>query len=142
MCNTGQLAEQLHGVACVPLKKYRLEEVKKFQAILPNYKIYVLSKDHFNGIIYDVIDGGVPIYPYYHDEHFDVITKITGFLNRSYLCETCKKGYPKDKHVCNNPCIYCHRLHSEEVENWQFCDQYSRHFKNDTCFQMHLNKWW
>lgn len=85
------MAEQLHQKAGVPPQKCGIEEVKKFQAVLPQYQIHVLSKDHFNGIIYDGVEGGVPIYLYFHDEHFDVITKMTGFLNRSYFCETCKK---------------------------------------------------
>lgn len=119
-----QMAEQLHQRAGVPLLKCGLEEVKKFQTVLSDYQIYVLSKEHFNGIIYDGVEGGVPIYLYYHDEHYDVITKMTGFLNRSYFCDTCKKGYSnKENHVCNNPCVYCHKLHSEEDENWKFCDK-------------------
>ncbi|WAR09982.1 ZN358-like protein [Mya arenaria] len=133
------LAIELHRKANVPLKKCGIEEVKKFQAALPNYQIYVLSKDHFNGIIYDGVEGGVPIYLYYHDEHFDVITKMTGFLNRSYFCQQCKKGYDhKEKHVCNNPCIYCHKLHLDEEENWRFCAECNRSFKSELCYQMHL----
>jgi len=85
------LADQLHHKACVALRKCGIEEVKMFQAVLPQYQIHVLSKDHFNGIINDGVEGGVPIYLYCPDEHFDAITKITGFLNRSYFCDTCKK---------------------------------------------------
>lgn len=133
------LAEILHERAGVPLQKCGLEEVKKFQSILPNYQIHVLSKDHFNGIIYEGTEGGIPIFLYYHDEHFDVITKMTGFLNRSYFCQQCKKGYnTKERHVCNNPCVYCHQLHSDEEENWRICDKCNKHFKNDVCYQMHL----
>ncbi|WAR15803.1 hypothetical protein MAR_030397 [Mya arenaria] len=135
----GQLAETLHQKAGVPLQRCGIEEVKKFQAVLPNYQIHVLSKEHFNGIIYDGVEGGEPIYLYYHDQHFDVITKMTGFLNRSYFCESCKKGYSnKEKHYCNNPCVYCHQLHSEEEDKWTFCSKCNRNFKSDVCFKMHL----
>lgn len=65
-----QLAENLHRKAGVPLQKCGIEEVKRFQAALPQYQIHVLSKDSFNGIIYDGVEGGVPIYLYYHDEHY------------------------------------------------------------------------
>lgn len=109
-----QLAVNLHIKVGVPLQKCGLEDVKKFQAVLLNYQIYVLSKDHFNGIVFGGIEGGLPIYLHYHDEHFDVITKITGFLNRSYFCETTKKGYnTKEHHSCNNPCVYCHHIHED-----------------------------
>lgn len=134
-----QLALDLHKRAGEPLKKCGLEEVKQFQTVLSNYQIHVLSKEHFNAIIYEGPEGGVPIYLYYHDEHFDVITKMTGFLNRSYFCETCKKGYSnKERHNCNNPCVYCHQLHTEEEETWRYCDKCNRHFKNDICFRKHL----
>ncbi|WAR14681.1 ZN358-like protein [Mya arenaria] len=135
------LAEQLHVKAGVPLGKCGIEEVKKFQAALPQYQIHVLSKDHFNGIIYDGLEGGVPIFLYYHDGHYDVITKMTGFLNRSYFCQECKKGYDhKERHICNNPCVYCHHIHSEEEGRWKFCAECNRYFINDTCFKMHLLK--
>ena len=135
------LAIELHKKAEVPLQQCGIEEVKKFQIVLPQYQIHVLSKEHFNGIIYEGPVGGVPIYLYYHDRHFDVITKITGFLNRSYFCETCKKGYSnKEKHLCNNPCVYCHQLHINEEETWQYCEKCNRHFKNDTCFRMHMER--
>lgn len=102
--------------------KCSIEDIKKFQDVLPNYQIHVVSKDHINGIIYDGIEGGIPIYLYYQDEHFDVITKMTGFLNRSYFCQQCKKGYDhKEKH----PCVYCHPLHADEEENRRFCDECS-----------------
>ncbi|WAQ98918.1 LOW QUALITY PROTEIN: hypothetical protein MAR_023291 [Mya arenaria] len=84
-------------------------------------------QERFNGIIYEGPEGGVPIYLYYHDEHFDVITKMTGFLNRK-------------RRVCNNPCVYCHQLHTDETEYWRFCDKCNRYFKNGICFQMHLKK--
>jgi len=69
------LAGQLHYKAGVVIRKCGIEEVKKFQAVLPQYQIHVLSKDHFNGIINDGVKGGVPIYLYYHFAHFDAITK-------------------------------------------------------------------
>ena len=133
------MAVQLHQKAGVALQKCGIEEVKRFQAVLPQYQIHVLSKDHFNAIIYEGPEGAVPIYLYYHDEHFDVITKMTGFLNKSYFCSQCKKGYNnKETHTCNNPCVYCHRLHSDQEEKWIFCDKCNRYFKNGTCYQMHL----
>jgi hypothetical protein len=40
----------LHTLAKVPLLKCGIEEIKKFQAVMPEYQIHV-SKEHFNGII-------------------------------------------------------------------------------------------
>ena len=77
----------------MPLKACGLTEVKTFQKAFPDFQIYNLSKEHFNSVIYQGPEGGIPIYLYRHDQHFDVITKVTGFLNRSCFCFQCKKGY-------------------------------------------------
>ncbi|XP_053406272.1 uncharacterized protein LOC128559126 [Mercenaria mercenaria] len=131
-----QLAVDLHQKANIPLQSCGMEEVKKFQNVLPKYQIIVLSKEHFNSIIYEGPEGRIPVYLYLHDGHFDVITKITAFLNRSYFCQLCKKGYnTKETHRCNYPCPYCHHIHEDDSEDWIFCSDCHRSFKNRTCFQ-------
>ena len=136
-----ELALQLHEKAAVPTQICGIEEVKKFQTTLPKYQIHVLSKEHFNGKLYEGPTGGIPIYLYFHDGHFDVITKITGFLNRNYFCQQCKKGYQhKERHSCNNPCHFCHHLHEETQEDWQHCQACNCKFVNGECFLLHLKK--
>ncbi|WAQ94828.1 LOW QUALITY PROTEIN: hypothetical protein MAR_007299 [Mya arenaria] len=133
-----QLALNLHEKAGVPLKRCGIEEIKQFQAVLPNYKIVVLSKNHFNAIIYEGPEDGKPIYLYSHNEHFDVITTVACFLNRSYFCIQCKKGYSnKEQHACNNPCVYCHRLHEDDTTHWEYCSDCNRYFINTACSAMH-----
>ena len=84
----------------MPLEASGLTEVKTFQKIFPDFQIYNLSKENFNSVIYQGPEGGISIYLYLHDQHFDVITKVTGFLNRSYFSFQCKKGYnTKEKKV-------------------------------------------
>ena len=132
------MAIDLHRKADIPLNRCGIEDVKRFQAILPAYQIHVLSKEHFNAIIYEGPNEGIPIYLYFHDGHFDVITKVAGFLNRSYFCLTCKKGYTnKENHSCNNPCVYCHMLHEDKSDDWQYCTHCNRYFQNKTCLDMH-----
>ena len=41
------------------------------------------------------VDKILPIYINCHDNHYGVITKMTGFLNKSYYCHVCKNGYDK-----------------------------------------------
>lgn len=72
-----QLAEELHRKANVPLHRCGIEEVKQFQATLLEYQIHILSKDHFNATVYSGPGGGIPIYLYSHDNHYDVITTMT-----------------------------------------------------------------
>ena len=51
----------------VPLAKCGVEEIKRFQAVMKEYKIHVISKDHFKSIIYECSDAGINIYLYLHD---------------------------------------------------------------------------
>jgi hypothetical protein len=54
----------LHTLAKVPLLKCGIEEIKKFQAVMPEYQIHVVSKEHFNGIIYQGTEAEKKIYLY------------------------------------------------------------------------------
>ena len=51
------LAEELHHEAGVPFQKCGTEEVKRFQLVTKNYQIHVVSKEHFNAIIYAGPEG-------------------------------------------------------------------------------------
>lgn len=137
----GKLAEELHEKVSVPKQTCTIDDVKTFQSVLTDYQIHVLSKEYFNAIIYSGPDGGVPIYLYHHDRHFDVITTMTGFLKRSYYCIECKKGYDhKERHSCNNPCRYCRHLHTDKEEQWKHCDLCNCRFINMECYSLHLKK--
>ena len=103
--------------------------VKTLQTHLLNYQIHVLSKEHFNVIVYQSPEGGVPIYLYSHDGHHDVIAKMPGFLNRNFFCDQCKKSYDhKEWHACNNLCHFCRQLHD------------NRKFINPDCLMQHIKK--
>lgn len=74
------LAKKLHFEANVPLKRCGIEEIKRFQAVLKDYQIHVVSKEHFNAIIYEGPVADKKIYLYLHDDHYDVITTMSGFF--------------------------------------------------------------
>ena len=137
-----ELATNLHKKAGIPLEDCGIEEIKKFQSVLLDYQIHVISKEHFNAIVYRGPEGGIPIYLYHHDNHYDIITKMTGFLNRNFFCDKCKKGYDhKHRHACNNPCHFCRKLHpDDESEAWQYCEICNCKFLNQTCFEKHKTK--
>ena len=158
-----QLAEELHQQAGVQHKRCDLEDVKKFQFVLPDYQIHVISKEAllnlsclrtfefrtplgtsllpFNGIVFKGPEADKKIYLYLHDEHFDVITTMSGFVGRCYYCHKCNKGYDhKEKHACNEPCPFCHRCHDDQSENWHHCKNCNRHFKNKTFYDLHTKQ--
>ena len=92
-----QRALDLHRSANVPLGPCGLDEVDLFQKYLTNYEITILSGDHDDSIIYPPNPGDKqPIYLYLHDKHFDVITKMPGFLSTGYFCHQCRKTYCKN----------------------------------------------
>lgn len=134
-----QLAQELHQLAEVQLSKCDLEDIKKFQLVLPDYQIHVISKEAFNGVVFKGAEADKKIYLNFHDNHFDVITTMSGFLNRSYFCQKCQKGFnTKEKHICNEPCYLCHKCHEDQSEDRLYCSTCNRHFTNTTCFQLHV----
>ena len=53
--------------------------------------------------------GMKEIYLLLQDNHFDLITSITGFLACSYYCHDCDEGYcNKERHYSENVCSECH----------------------------------
>ena len=133
-----ELARKLHEKSGVPIGKCGIEEVKMFQHVLSNYKINILSREHFNGIIYSGPEAENKIYLYFHDNHYDVITSMPAFLSRSYYCISCKKGYDHtEKHKCNNVCHACRKVHKQSSDNWVECDKCHRFFKGQECFELH-----
>ena len=82
-----------------------LEQVKEFQKVIPNYQICVVSKEQFNSLVYMGPMKSKSIYLLYNDHHYDLIVSMAAYLNRSYYCHSCKKGYnDKRNHRCDKSC--------------------------------------
>ena len=74
---------------------------------------------------------------YYHDEHFDVITKDNAFLSHSFYCTKCDRAYKARPHVCETrKCTQCKDFcePSSEVIKCEFC---LRYFKGKDCYDHH-----
>jgi hypothetical protein len=101
-------------------------------------QIHVVSKEHFNSIIYQGPEAVSKIYLYFHDEHYDVITSMPAFLNRSYYCHSCHKGYQhREEHRRNNICSSCHKIHEQSEDDWIYCLECNRYFKGTDCYELH-----
>ena len=133
-----QRAMELHRAANVPFGPCGLDEVKLFQKYLTNYEITILSGDHSDSIIYPPEPSDKqPIYLYLHDKHFDVITKMPGFLSTSYFCQQCRKVYCKTTdHLCPAMCQSC-RTFDCVFEEWIECNECMRMFKSRACYTHH-----
>ena len=137
------MAWDLHDKDGVPLTPCGIEEIKFFQAVLPWYQLVVVSGDHFNSIIHKGPETEKPIYLFYHDAHYDLITSMLAFLGRAYYCLKCEKGYNTEDwrhHSCENKWKCCHHTaytDQEEVGSWIQCVQCQHMFKGPGCFKNH-----
>ncbi|XP_070549411.1 uncharacterized protein [Ptychodera flava] len=72
------------------------EELDKLQAVLPSYRIHVISDETLGSLAYQgKVTAEHNIYLYHHNNHYDVITSMPAFLQRNYYCHHCHKGYQK-----------------------------------------------
>ena len=133
-----QRALDLHRAANVPLDLCGLAEVEMFQKYLTNYEITIVSGDHDNSIIYPPEPGDKqPIYLYFQNKHFDVITKMPGFLSVDYFCHKCRKTYSNvTDHTCPAMCKLC-RSFDCVFEEWVECNECERKFKSRACYDHH-----
>ena len=132
-------AFDLHQAANVPLGPCGLNEVELFQQYLTNYQIIVVSGDHDNSIIYPPQSSGTDEKPtislYLHDNHFDVITKLPGFLCRSYFCFRCHKAYSNTTdHICSSMCRSCRGFGCVLEGEGIVCSECKRLFKSQRCY--------
>ena len=136
-------ALDLHQVANVPLRPCGLNEVEQFQQHLTNYQIIVVSGNHNNAIIYPPRPPANPdpeksIYLYFHANHFDVITSLPGFLNRSYFYHRCHKAYSNTcDHLCDDMCRSCRGIECKLVGSGITSNECNRLFKNQACYDNH-----
>ena len=138
-------ALDLHVAANVPLGPCGIDEVKLFQNYLVNYQIIVVSGAHNNSIIYPSKPPGTDEKPiislYYHNNHFDVITTLPGFLNKSYFCHRCHKAYCcTTDHVCPAMCSSCRGFGCVFEAKGIVCNECDRLFKNQVCYDRHKNE--
>ena len=130
-----QRALELHQAANVPLGPCGLDEVELFQQYFTKYQIIVVSGDHNDSIIYPPKPPGTDekqiISLYFHDKHFDVITTLPGFLNKSYFCHRCHKTYDSTSdHLCGTMCRSCRAFECVLEGDGIVCNECDRLFKN------------
>ena len=137
-------ALDLHQAANVPLGPCGIDEVKLFQNYLTNYQIIIVSGTHNNSIIYPPKPPGTDEKPiislYFHNNHFDVITKLPGFLSKVYFCPRCHKGYnTTTDHLCSAMCRSCRGFGCVLEGEGIVCNECNRLFKSQACYDHHKN---
>jgi hypothetical protein len=122
-----------------PLKECGPQEWRKFQDVLPDYQITVISAEFFNSIVFE--GQGNPAHPliiYHARNHYAVITSMTAFQQRTYYCTGCHKGYSnKAEHRCSQTCPSCRQVPRCVFENWVHCNSCNRYFFSESCLARH-----
>ena len=165
--NTQQLkeAKKLHKEANVPEGLCGLDEVNQFQEFLgpKGFRIIVVEAAR-GGVIFSrqkfenerkTIALVKSVYVDENDKdkaHFDGLYSIPGFMNRSYFCKKCCKGYDHEdsaRHRCQaKNCPACKRNTANDEEGCQdfslwkkpdrSCIRCRREFYGERCFRAHL----
>ena len=135
-------AFELHRAAKVPLGPCGLNEVALFQQHLTDYQIVIISGDHNNSVIHPPPDEATDEKPhltlYLHDNHFDVINSVPGFLGRNYYCFRCLKPYDHTTdHICAAMCRSCRGFGCVWENDGIVCNECKRVFKNQSCYDRH-----
>ena len=147
------MAQDLHRAAGVPEGPCGIPELKKFQTYLstldPPYQLKVLSRQHPFFLIYRGPDAEQKIILLKSDQHFEGCTTITGFVNKSYWCHECDRGFEHNdarQHPCEgttcrscnrnqpNPCPDYDKMRSPDT----ICDQCHLSFYGPQCLAFHL----
>ncbi len=117
-----------------------IPEVKQFQKYLPEYEINIVSMEHGESIIYPEQPTDVKtkrIYLCLHNNHYDVITTMPGFLSRGYFCHKCRKSYDSTvDHLCKTMCKMCRAFDCPFVDP-RDCVECGRMFKSQVCYDRH-----
>ena len=114
-----------------------------FQTVLGDrYNLIIVSRDHFNKVVYTGKLGALKQVVLYHAEsHYHVITKLPGFMGVDYICPSClKSSHSAAAHVCALTCRYCHRAVMCSYNEWRdvhFCDACATSFPTLDCFEAH-----
>ena len=137
----GVYARQLHQAAGVPEGPCGLVELEKFQTYLstldPPYQLKVLSRHHPFFLIFRGPEADHKIIILKSDQHYEGCTTITGFINRSYWCHECDRGFEHND-AANHPCegTTCRACNRNQPTP---CPDYNMYQKPTTvCNQCHL----
>ena len=141
-------AKELHQQAGVVEGPCGMEEFPKFQEALgPQYQLVVMTRMHPFFPIYIGPDAPNKIRLLKANEHFDGCTSFSAFLDRSYYCLNCKKGFntnDKAHHPCKGKrCSACARFNCPDyvpgTQPEMHCQQCNTKFFGPSCKEHHFD---
>lgn len=148
-------AKELHRLAGVSEGPCGLVELRKFQEVLPDYQIKVMSVDKPHMITFKGPENHKKIMLVHVDDHYHGCNSFSGFLERTYFCHDCDKGFKTDDYI-HHPCkkIWCRGCKRNTCTDWQTlkavtpfgeipkprgsCPNCNRHFYGEECYLGHF----
>jgi G:T-mismatch repair DNA endonuclease (very short patch repair protein) len=135
------LAEQLMrragivvGTECGP------NEWALLQSVLGgNYALVIVSREHFNTIVYyGNPDAEKRLCLYLAESHYHVITSLPAFFGTGYICPHCLgKSGSISLHLCDKTCRFC-RIKGVCTERVRmYCEQCNMYYPNEDCMNRH-----
>ena len=114
-----QQAQELHQQAGVAEGPCGLPELHQFQQALgPSYQLLVMLRIKPFDLIFIGPEAPHQICLLKSNDHFDGLTSFPAFLNRSYYCVDCQRGFntnDKENHICEGRrCSSCGRFDCED----------------------------
>ncbi|XP_055356976.1 uncharacterized protein LOC129602050 isoform X2 [Paramacrobiotus metropolitanus] len=134
-----QKTKELLLTANLPNREFNVQDIPRFEEVLPNYQFIVVSVDHGNSIVYCGAYCEKRIMLLHHDQHFDVLTSLPAYFEHHYYCYRCMKGYDQRQyHRCEFKCHQCLsatcKMNKQETIHCLDCN---RDFYGQDCFDRH-----
>ena len=142
----GILADTLHRQAGVPFGPCGYDELQQFQTALgPDYQLLVMCRAKPFMHLFKGPDAQHQIRLLKSNEHYDGCTSFPAFVNRSYYCLKCEKGYnveDAENHPCEGRvCHYCQRSDCPDYRRGRRpsveCPHCHCLFQGQNCLQHH-----
>ena len=102
-----------------PSQECTLNDIIKIEMYLKDYQICVLDGNISinQEFLYVGPINKKFIYISWHNNHFNTITSMKAYFDKSYYCDFCKIGYEKiTNHYCKAKCNCCHKYNCEKSE--------------------------
>ena len=143
-----KLAKQLHRQANVPEGPCGLPELQKFQESLgSDYQLLVMTRTKPFFLIFKGLPAPNQIRLLKSNNHYDGVTSFPAFVDRSYYCLDCEKGFntnDKAHHPCKGKrCTACSRFECQDyvagTQPEDYCTQCHTMFYGIHCKRHHFD---
>ena len=140
-------AQELHHEAGVAEGPCSIQELRQFQQALgDNYQLMVMTRLKPFPLIFKGPEAPNKIRLLKSDSHFDGLTSFPAFLNRSYYCEDCQRGFNTNdiaNHICEGRrCSACGRFQCEDyvrgTRPTDYCSLCCSRFYGPYCNRHHV----